>query len=415
MKKPRVLIIGGGFAGLNAAQALKKADVDIVLLDKTNHHLFQPLLYQVATAALSPGNIAQPLRCALAKQSNTTVFMEEVVSIDKEKSLVKAVSGKAYSFDYLILAPGARHSYFSHPEWESLAPGLKTLEDAMTIREKMLLSYERAERSNDPQEAETHLSFVIVGAGPTGVEMAGAISEISKAMVKDFRKIDPAHTKVYLIEGSSQVLPSYPKSLGDRAEQYLKKLGVIVLLNTFVTNVTDNGVFIGNTFLEASNIIWAAGNAASPLLKTLDTPLDKIGRVIVNSDLSVPGFPHIFVIGDATHFKEGNQSPLPGIAPVAIQEGRYVANVISKNLHPEQRKPFKYFDKGMLATIGKAKAVGLLGSFKVSGYLAWLAWSTIHIFYLISFANKTSVAMNWFYLYLRGFWLFRLIIKKETN
>lgn len=411
MKKPRVLIVGGGFAGLNAAQALRKADAEIILLDKTNHHLFQPLLYQVATAALSPGNIAQPLRCALAKQTNTTVFMEEVVSIDKQNSVVKAASGKEYPFDYLILAPGARHSYFTHPEWENYAPGLKTLEDAMNIREKMLLSYERAERSNDPKEAETHLSFVIVGAGPTGVEMAGAISEISEAMVKDFRKIDPAHTKVYLVEGTNQVLPTYPQSLGERAKQDLEKLGVTVLLNTFVTNVTDKGVFIGDTFLETSNIIWAAGNAAPPLLKTLDMPLDRIGRVIVESDLSLPGFPHIFVVGDAANFKENNQQSLPGIAPVAIQEGRYVARIIRKNLNPEQRKPFKYFDKGMLATIGKAKAVGLLGTFKITGYLAWLAWSMIHIFYLISFANKTTVAFNWFYLYLRGLWLFRLIIR----
>jgi len=415
MNKPRILIVGGGFAGLNAAQALKKAHAEVVLLDKTNHHLFQPLLYQVATAALSPGNIAEPLRSALAKQLNAAVFMEEVISIDKDHSVVKAASGKEYPFDYLILAPGARHSYFDHPEWENLAPGLKTLEDAMTIREKILISYEFAERANDPKEAEKHLSFVIVGGGPTGVEMAGAISEISTAMVKDFRKIDPAHAKIYLLEGTGQILPTFPKSLGERAKQDLEKLGVTVLLNTFATNVTDKGVFIGDTFLETSTIIWAAGNAASPLLKTLDTPLDKIGRVIVNSDLSLPGFPHIFVIGDAAHFKEDNQQPLPGIAPVAIQEGQYVAKIIRKNLSPEHRKPFKYLDKGMLATIGKAKAVGLVGRFKIKGYLAWLAWSMIHIFYLISFANKTTVALNWFYLYLRGIWLFRLIIRQTPK
>lgn len=412
MKTSKVIIIGGGFGGLNAAKALKKAPVDILLLDKSNHHLFQPLLYQVATAALSPGNIAIPIREVLAKQYNVTVLLADIVRINKEKKEVLASNGDAFSYDYLILAPGANHSYFGHPEWESFAPGLKTIYDAVTIRERVLLSYERAERCDDPAEAQKFMRFIIVGGGPTGVEMAGAIAEIAhKSLVRNFRKIKPEQTKVFLIEGLGQVLPSYPKSLAEKAKKDLEKLGVEVMLSTFVTNVTAEGIWLGGNLLEASTVIWAAGNEASPILKSLDIPLDRCGRAIVKPDLSLPGHSDIFVIGDAACCLNKDGSSLPGIAPVAIQQGRYVAKLIRNQIPENKRKPFVYFDKGMMATIGKAKAVAKVGKLKISGYLAWLAWCFIHITYLISFSNRALVMFQWFYLYISNQRRIRLITR----
>jgi NADH dehydrogenase len=411
---PKVVIIGGGFGGLNVAQHLKKAPVDLLLIDKTNYHLFQPLLYQVATAALSPGNIATPLREVLAKQANATVFMADILSVDKSKKEVIATNGDTFPYDYLVLAPGSTHSYFSHPEWEMFAPGLKTLPDAETIRSKILLSYERAERCLTHAEAEKFMRFVIVGAGPTGVEMAGAIAELAhRSLVHNFRFINPKETKIYLIEGMNQILPIFPQKLADKSQRDLEKLGVDVLLNTFVTNVTPEGVWLKDKLLETANIIWAAGNEASPLLKSLEVSLDKYGRVLVNPDLSIPGHPDIFVIGDAACSLDSKNSPLPGIAPVAIQQGRYVANLI-KNPQ-KKRKPFKYFNKGMMATIGKAKAIAVVGKLQMSGFMAWLTWCFIHIVYLISFSNRALVLIQWFFLFIFNQRRIRLITHAVTE
>ena len=401
MKNPKVVIVGGGFAGLNAARALKHAPLDVLLIDRTNYHLFQPLLYQVATAALSPADIAAPIREIVADQKNTEVILEEIVSIDKENKRITAKSGDTFPFDYLILAPGSRHSYFGHPEWEAFAPGLKTLDDGLRIREQILLSYEIAERCQDPEEALKYMRFIVIGGGPTGVEMAGAIAEIARqSLVKNFRHIKPEQTKIYLIEGASQILPSFPKDLADKAKKDLEQLGVEVLLNTYVTEVNAEGVLIGDHFIKSQNIIWAAGNAASPLLRCLETKLDRGGRVLVNADLSLPGFPTIFIVGDAACLTGKDGSPLPGVAPVAMQQGFYVAKTIRNELKGKDRKPFSYFDKGMMATIGKKKAIVSYGKFHLSGYFAWLAWCFVHVAYLISFPHKLLVMMEWYYLYL---------------
>lgn len=401
MDVPRIIIIGCGFGGLNAARYLKSARAQIVLIDKANHHLFQPLLYQVATAAIAPSNIAAPIRVILEKQKNTTVLLADIIKIDKQHKKVIAGNGDEYFYDFLILAPGTTHSYFNHPEWESYAPGLKTLNDAITIRERILLSYERAERCCDPLEVEKFTRFVIVGGGPTGVEMAGAIGEVAhQTLVENFRRIDSRNSKIYLIEGAKQVLPTFPKDLADKAQRYLEKLGVEVLLETYVTNITSEGVWLGDKFIETPNIIWAAGNEAPSLLATLNVPLDKSRRVIVNGDLTIPGHPEIFVIGDAACFIDKNGNVLPGMAPVAIQQGKYVAKIIQNQVTVDKRKPFVYFDKGMMATIGQSKAVAISGKFKLSGSLAWLAWCTIHIFYLISYSNRLFVMIQWIYLYI---------------
>ncbi|MDX8430341.1 MAG: NAD(P)/FAD-dependent oxidoreductase [Candidatus Algichlamydia australiensis] len=406
----KVVIVGGGFGGLQVAKKLKRAPLDIYLVDKTNHHLFQPLLYQVASAALSPADVAIPLREILRGQTNTTVIMGDVVDIDKEKRLVTLGNGDLVGYDYLVLAVGARHSYFGHDEWEDVAPGLKTVKDALQIREKVLLSFEKAERSDSLQEAAKYLNFVIIGAGPTGVEMAGAIAEIAhKTMFKNFRRIKPEKSKIFLIEGAPRVLPPYPETLSDKARQDLEKLGVSVLTGTIVSEITPEGVKFGNQTIEAKNIIWAAGNQASPLLRKLDTELDRQGRVIVESDLSIPDYPEVFVIGDAAFAKDKKGNPLPGIAPAAIQQGRYVAKIIKKKISKEKRKPFRYFDKGSMATIGKFKAVGFLGKIKFKGIFAWIFWAGLHVGYLIGFRNRFSVMLEWFFHYLTGIRGARLI------
>ncbi len=398
----KVIIIGGGFAGLNAAQALKRAPVDILLLDRTNHHVFQPLLYQVATAALSVSNIASPIREILREQKNTTVIMANVERIDKEEQKVYTKE-ESFFYDYLIVAPGTRHYYFGHDQWEVYASGLKTVADAIRIREQILLAFEKAERCEDPKEAQQYLQFAIIGAGPTGVEMAGSIAEFAhRTLFKNFRRINPATSKIYLLEGANQVLPSYPPHLAQKAYDNLKDLGVEVLLNTFVTDLSAKGISMGDKFLATPNIIWAAGNQASPLLKTLDVPLDKQGRVIVNPDLTIPHDSRVFVIGDAACFLDAQGQPLAGIAPVAIQQGRYVAKIIKKNILPQQRKPFIYFDKGTIATIGKGKAVAIIGKLQFSGFIAWLIWCFVHILYLISFRHRLLILMQWIFLYLLG-------------
>jgi NADH dehydrogenase len=396
MAYTKVVIIGGGFGGLNVAKALNHAKLDILLIDKTNHHLFQPLLYEVATAALSPGEIATPLREVLRHQENTTVIMGEVIEIDKSNKQITIANGDIFGYDHLIISIGARHSYFGQEEWERFAPGLKTISDALKIREQVLISFEKAERLDSISEAAKYLNFVIIGGGPTGVEMSGAIAEIAnKALFKNFRRIKPEESKIYLIEALPQILPMYPDKLAQRATKDLENMGVRVLTGKKVIEINENGVKTDDMFIESKNIIWAAGNQVSPMLKTLGVPLDRAGRVIVGPDLSVPDHPEIFVIGDAAHFVGKEGKPLAGTAPVAVQEGRYVAKLIKNAIPKEKRQPFTYFDKGNMATIGKAKAIAVIGKFQFSGFLAWLMWAFVHILYLIGFRNRLGVMLEW--------------------
>lgn len=403
MAQAKVVIIGGGFAGLNVAKSLKNAPVEILLIDRTNHHLFQPLLYQVATAALSPGEIAYPIREIFRKQKNTMTIMGEVTEIDKEKKSISLANGDVISYDFLILAVGARHSYFGNDKWETFAPGLKTISDALSIREKILSSFEIAERMEKPQEATKYMNFVVIGGGPTGVEMAGAIAEIAHTTLFDnFRKIKPETSKIYLVEALPQILPVYSEDLANIAKDELEKLGVNVLTGKKVTNISADGVQIEDQFIESKNVIWAAGNQASPLLKTLNVPLDRQGRVVVEPDLSIPGHPEIFVIGDAACSMGKEGKPLPGIAPTAIQQGKYVGKILKKGLLKEHRSPFVYFDKGSMATIGKGKAIAVVGKLKMSGLLAWLAWGFIHILYLVGFKNRLGVLLQWISVFFTG-------------
>ena len=403
MTYPRTVIVGAGFGGLEVAKCLKKAKTDVLLIDRLNHHLFQPLLYQVATAALSPGDIAFPARDILSKQPNASFIMGTVDKIEKEEKKIILTCGFTIPYDYLVLAPGANHSYFGNDQWEEFAPGLKTIQDALTIREKILMAFEKAERALSYDEAKKYLQFVIVGAGPTGVEMAGAIAEIAfQSLVRNFRKIRPDHAKIFLIEGAKQILPGYPEDLAKKAEHALQKLGVTVLTNHKVTNITPDGISMGSVKINAPTVIWAAGNQAVPVLKTLDSPLDRQGRVLVEPDLSVPGFDTIFVIGDAAHCKDEEGKPLPGLAPVAKQQGAYVAKIIRNKIEKRDRKAFVYWDKGSLATIGKGKAVGMVKKLELSGFLAWLAWSVIHIFYLTGMRNRILVVTQWLFWYFTG-------------
>jgi len=395
----RVVIIGGGFGGLSAAKALKKSNIEIILIDKTNHHLFQPLLYQVATAALSPGDIAAPIRGIVSKQKNIRVIMGEVHRIDVDSKKV-FLNGDSVEFDYLVISVGSQHSYFGMERWEIYAPGLKTISDALKIRERILLSYEKAERLNDVKEIEKYLTFVIVGGGPTGVELAGAIAEIAnKTMMKDFRKIDPSKTKIILVEADNRILTSYHPGLSSKAKKSLEKLGVTVLTGKKVTDISNKGVELGNEFIETTNVIWAAGNAVPSLIKLLNTETDRAGRAVVNSDCSIKNNPEIFVIGDAALFIEEGK-PLPAVAPVAIQQGIYVGKIIKEEIPYNERKPFRYFDKGNLATIGRAKAVMQIGKIKILGFTAWLAWVFIHIMYLIGFRNRYKVLAEWIWYYI---------------
>lgn len=396
MAYPKILIIGGGFAGLNIARALKKAPVEILIIDRTNHHLFQPLLYEVATAALSPGDIATPLREIFRHQENTTVIMGEVVNIDTKKKQVAIANGNLYGYDYLVVSTGARHSYFGNDQWEAFAPGLKTINDALKIREQILISFEKAERLDSISEAAKYLNFVLIGGGPTGVEMAGAIAEIAhKTLFKNFRRIKPEKSNIYLVEAFPNILPSYPERLSKRARTDLESLGVTVITGKKVTNITEDGVQVEELFLESKNVIWAAGNQASFLLKTLNVPLDRQGRVIVGPDLSIPEHPEVFVVGDAACVMSKEGKPLPAIAPAAIQEGQYIAKILKNFTPKERRPPFDYFDKGSMATIGKAKAIVMVGKLQFTGVVAWLMWALIHIMYLIGFRNRLVVMLEW--------------------
>lgn len=400
MSYSKVVIIGGGFGGLNCALKLKRADANVYLFDRNNHHTFQPLLYQVATAALSPENVAVPIREILKSHKNTTVYLANIDKIDKENKLVVATGGEEFEYDYLVVATGARHSYFGHPEWEEFAPGLKSLTDALHIREKILLAFEIAEQSDSIRAAEGFLRFIIVGGGPTGVELAGAIAEISrKTLFENFRRIKPENAQIYLVESQSAILRTFSPELIQKSYEYLEEMGVKVILGEQVTNITNEGIFIGEKFFPAFSIIWAAGNEASPLLKTLDVPLDRMKRVIVGPDLSIPGHPDIFVIGDSANAQDKNGNPLPGIASVALQQGQYVADVIKKKVPLEKRRPFCYYDKGSMATIGRGRAVASIHKFNFSGFFAWLAWCLIHIMYLISFRNRIIVMIQWCFSY----------------
>jgi len=403
MANTKIVILGGGFAGINAAKAFANSKFDVWLIDKTNHHLFQPLLYQVATAALSPGDIAVPIREILAPYENVTVLMGEVERIEKEKNEVILQNGDHIGYEYLIVALGARHCYFGNDTWEPFAPGLKTLVDALKIREKILTSFERAERCDSISEARKYLNFVIIGGGPTGVEMAGAIAEIAyQTMLKDFRRIDTTKAKIHLVEGSPHILPVYPEKLSQKAEKYLEQFGVNVITGKRVTNITAEGVTIENLLIPTENILWAAGNQASPILKTLNVPLDRQGRVIVDADLSIPDHPEIFVIGDAACNMDKQGKPLPALAPVAVQQGRYVAQVLRKRFPKKDRPPFIYFDKGTMATVGKSKAIGMFRKIQFSGFIAWIGWCFIHVLYLVSFRNRIVVILQWLFSFISG-------------
>ena len=400
--RPHVVIIGGGFAGVAAARGLAKTDVRITLIDRTNHHLFQPLLYQVATAVLNPADITVPIRWLLRRQQNVTVIMADVDAIDVSNRLVTLDNATTtVSWDYLIVATGARHAYFGHPEWEVNAPGLKSIEDALEMRRRFLLSFEAAERASAAGERDALMTFVIVGGGPTGVELAGMIPEIThKAMRRDFRRIDPCTSRVVLVEAGPRVLPQFPEPLSTRAEQDLWDLGVEVRTNTVVTDVDDDGVTLASgERIVAHTVFWGAGNQASSLGAQLGAPLDRAGRVLVASDLSIPGQPEVFAIGDLAGVTSRDGRQVPGVAPAANQMGQHAAQSIKRDLLGQSRVPFVYFNKGDLATIGRHRAVAAVGSLHLKGYIAWLAWLFIHILYLVGFRNRLTVFVQWAYGY----------------
>lgn len=404
---PRVVIVGAGFGGLNAAKTLAKGPVQVTVIDRRNHHTFQPLLYQVATAGLSPGEIATPIRSILRSHRNVEVLMAEVTGFDLERRLVQTPDA-AIPYDYLIVAAGASHAYFGHNEWEPLAPGLKSIEDALEIRRRVLLAFELAERQTAAGDYAPPLNFVIVGGGPTGVELAGTLAEICRhALTHEFRAIDPARTHILLVEGGPRVLPVYPEDLSRSAEEQLHRLGVEVRTSTMVTNVEPGAVDFGQTGMEAAVVLWAAGVAASPLGKKLDATLDRAGRVLVQPDLSLANHPEVFVIGDLASLKDEHGKMLPGVAPVAIQEGNFVGKLIRNEIKSggPSRPRFHYWDKGSLATIGRAAAVADFGKFHISGFIAWLSWLFVHIFFLIGFQNRLLVFIQWawsYFTYERG-------------
>ncbi len=396
---PRVVIVGGGFGGLYAARGLARAPVQVTLVDRRNHHLFQPLLYQVATAGLSPGDIAQPIRGILKNQPNIEVLLADVRGFDLANRRVELADGEV-SYDYLIVATGATHAYFGHPEWEKTARGLKTLEDAIAIRGRFLLAFENAERERDERRRRALLSFVIVGAGPTGVELAGTMAEMARVcLASDFRHIDPTLARVILFEGGPRVLPAYLESLSASAKRQLERLGVDVRVGAAVTGIGAGWVEVGGERIESECVFWAAGVAASPLGAKLGASLDKAGRVMVEQDLTVPGHPEVFVIGDLAHVAGKDGTLVPGLAPAAIQMGRYAAKRIRAAIAGKPHAPFQYLDKGSLATIGRAAAVGMAGPFRFTGLVAWLAWLLVHIYFLIGFRNRLIVLIQWAWAY----------------
>jgi NADH:ubiquinone reductase (H+-translocating) len=404
---PRVVIVGAGFGGLTAARALARAPARITVIDRKNHHTFQPLLYQVATAGLSPSEIAAPIRSILRGRENVEVLLGEVTGFDLARRLVETPEHNV-PYDYLVVAAGASHAYFGHDDWEPFAPGLKTIEDALEIRRRVLLAFELAERQAAAGESDFPLNFVVVGAGPTGVELAGTLAEISRhALLDEFRAIDPKSTQILLLEGGPRVLPTYAEELSRSAQEQLQRLGVEVRTSAMVTGVESGVVRVGETRLTAAVILWAAGVAASPLGKKLGVPVDRAGRVAVDPDLSLPDHPEVFVIGDLAALKDENGNMLPGVAPVAMQQGRYVAKIIQHEVEVATEAPakalprpgFHYWDKGSLATIGRAAAVAEFGKLHISGFIAWLAWLFVHILFLIGFRNRLLVFIEWAWSY----------------
>ena len=399
--KPKVVIIGGGFGGLWAAKELANKAVEVTLIDRKNHHVFQPLLYQVATAVLSPGEIAQPIRRILAYAKNTEVILGEVVNFDKEGRTVILNDGARVSYDYLIIAAGARHAYFGHDDWETAAPGLKTLEDAVEIRRRVLLAFELAERDASLTGNQRQLNFVVVGGGPTGVELAGAIADIARmALAKDFKAIDTRKTHVTLFEGSDRVLGTFAEELSISGKRQLEQIGVDVRLNSFVTEIEPGRVKVGEDWIDCDVVLWATGVAASPLGKALGVETDKAGRICVEKDLSLKDHKNIFVIGDMASILQTNGEPVPGVSPAAMQMGTLTANNILNKLEGNPHTEFEYWDKGTMATIGRSKAIAEAGGFKFKGFVAWLMWLFLHVFFLIGFRNRVSVMFSWFWAYL---------------
>jgi len=403
-EQPHVVIVGGGFAGLYLARGLRRAPVRVTIIDRRNHHLFQPMLYQVAAAALSPQDIAAPIRSIVRNHKNTDVLLGEVDQVDPVARQIHLADGAVLTYDYCAITTGARHSYFGHDEWEPFAPGLKSIEDALDIRRRMLYAFERAEREPDAKRRHEYLTFVIVGGGPTGVEMAGAIAEIRRfALARDFRHIDPREATVMLVEGGPRILPSYPPKLSARAKQDLRNLGVDVRENTLVTNITATTVEASGWVIPTTTVVWAAGNQASPLGRTVGVTLDRAGRVIVEPDCSVAGHPELFVLGDAAAFTHGHPKggALPGVSPVAIQMGQFAAKAIRADLRKTPRGVFSYWDKGQLAVIGRGHAVADLGRFEFGGLIAWFIWAIVHILFLVGFRNRVMVLLEWSWAYLR--------------
>jgi NADH dehydrogenase len=416
VERPRVVIIGGGFGGLNAARRLRRAPVGVTILDRRNHHVFQPLLYQVAMAVLSPGDIASPIRWILRHQPNVEVLLGEVARIDPAGKRVHLTDGAEFSYDYLIVAAGATHAYFGHDEWRPHAPGLKTLEDALEMRRRVLLAFERAEREPDPARRRALLTFAIVGGGPTGVELAGALAEIARqSLTKDFRHFDPTSSRIILIEAGPAVLPPFPEMLRDAARRDLERLGVEVRTGTIVTQIGPGVLQAGEERIEAATVLWAAGVAASPLGASLGVPLDRVGRVLVQPDLTVPGHPDVFVIGDLASLAGENGRPLPGVAQVAMQMGVHASNNIMRAVEGQPLRPFRYHNLGDMATIGRASAVADLPIMKLKGLIGWLAWLFVHILNLIGFRNRVVVMVQWAWAYFSYQRAIRLITGTESR
>lgn len=421
---PHVVIVGGGFGGLFAAKQLAKLPVRVTLIDRRNHHLFQPLLYQVATAGLSPGNIAAPLRGILRRWSNIRVLMGEMSDLDVQSREVILADGARIQYDYLLIATGASHSYFGNDQWAKYAPGLKTIEDALDIRRRVLLAYEQAERTSDPAEREALLTFVVIGGGPTGLELAGALGEMAHLTLRqNFRSIDPGDAKILLVELLDRILPPYAPELSQKASESVTRLGVTVMTQTKVVDVSDTQVVVereGQTLhIPTHTVLWAAGVQASPLGKVIakqtGAELDRVGRVVVEGDLSIQGLPNVFVLGDLANFAHGLERPLPGVAPVAMQQGQYIARVIEQRIAGVVSVPFEYRDRGSMATIGRAAAVAQIGNLKLSGYPAWLSWLFIHLLYLAEFDNRILVFFQWvwnYFTYRRGV---RLILNVQPR
>jgi NADH:ubiquinone reductase (H+-translocating) len=413
---PQVIIVGGGFAGLAAARRLRNVDCDVTIVDRHNHHVFQPLLYQVATAGLSPGDIASPIRWILRKQQRLRVLLANVERIDSKAKTIALDGGETLSFDYLIVAAGVTHSYFGHNEWADAAPGLKTLDDALSIRRRLLLAFEEAEREHNPVYQRRLLTFVLIGGGPTGVEMAGALGEIARQALKsEFDAVDPAIARIILIEAGPSILPTFPEDLRESARRALLRLGIEVRVGKAVTRVEEGAVWIGDERIDAHTILWAAGIAAVPLSRDLGPGLDRAGRVIVEPDLSVAGHPGVFVAGDLASFTHQTATPLPGVAQVAKQEGKHAAANVAHLIAGRPTTPFRYFDPGNMATIGRNAAIADFGFLRVSGYLGWLLWLFVHITFLIGFRNRASVMLQWAAAYLTYQRSVRLITRNPSG